>query len=133
MHFIMMDLKGKFKLSPKSNKYTLAVTGMLTNYSLCILLLTNKVGEVVHDYLVNVYYTFGGPHKSLSDNGTELKNNLFAHISFTLGMKQVFRFPYYQQVNQNIKTVHNFLKMCIWKHISSELAWDKVAHIACAA
>ena len=45
---------------------------------------------------------------------------------------QLFSSPYYPQGNGHIENVHNFLKMCIQKHVFSELAWDEVVHIACA-
>ena len=40
IHFIVMDLIGKFKPSPKGHQYALTVIDMLTNYTWCILLFT---------------------------------------------------------------------------------------------
>ena len=54
-----------------------------------------KADEVLHAYLVNVYFMFGGLCKIFSDNGTEFKNKLFVQVASTLGMKQVFSAPYY--------------------------------------
>ena len=54
-------------------------------------------------------------------------------VAFTLGMKQVFSSPYYPWCNRHIENVHNFVKTCIWRHVSSELVLDEVAHIASAA
>ena len=48
-------------------------------------------------------------------------------------MKQVFSSPYYPQGNGCIENVHKLLMICIWKHVSSELGWDEVTHIALAA
>ena len=76
---------------------------------------------------------FGGLYMILSDRGTEFKNMLFTQVAPMLGMKQVFSFPYYPQGNGHIKNVHNLLKPCIWKHVCSELVWNQVVHIACAA
>ena len=82
---------------------------MLTNYTWCIPLFTKEADKVVHAYLVNVYSKFGGQHKVSSDNGNELKNKLFAQVTFTLGMEQVFSFSYYPQCNGCIENGHNFL------------------------
>ena len=95
------------------------------NYEWCILLFTKEGDKVVHAYVFNVYSMFGGPHKILSDIGTEFKNKLFAQVAFTLGIKEVFSSPYYPQDNGCIENVYNFQKMCIWKHVPSELAWMK--------
>ena len=43
-----------------------------------------------------------------------------------LGVEQGFSLP---TILEGIGNVNNFLKMNIWKHVSSELAWDKVTHI----
>ena len=50
----------------------------------------------------------------------------------TLEMKQIFSSPYYSHDNGHIKIEHNFLKMCIQKHVSSEPAWDEVTNILCS-
>ena len=48
-------------------------------------------------------------------------------------MKHVFSSPYYPRDSGHIENACNFLKACIQKHVSTKLAWDEVAHIACAA
>ena len=77
MHF-MMDLIGKFILSPQGHQYASTVIDMLTNYTWCRLLLTKEANEVVHAYLVNMYSKLA--HKILSDNGTEFQNKLLHHF-----------------------------------------------------
>ena len=76
---------------------------------------------------------FGGWHKILSDNGIEFKSKLSKQVASILGMKQIFSSPYYPTGNRCIKNLHNFLHICIWKHVFSELAWDEVVPIVCAA
>ena len=104
---------------------------MLTNYTWCVLLYT--ADKVVHAYSVNIYSKYCGSHKILLDNRTEFRNELFMWVDSTLGMKQIFSFLYYPQGNGNLEHIHNFHKTCIWKDVSSELAWDEVTHIACTA
>ena len=60
MHFLVMDLIGKFKPSPQWDQYILIVIDMLNNYTWCITLFTKEADKVVHAYLVNEYSTFGG-------------------------------------------------------------------------
>ena len=83
MHFIVMDLMGKFKLPPHGQQYALTAGDILTNYTWCILLFTKQADEVVHAYLVNVYSKFDGLHKVLSGNGTEFKNTFFVQVAST--------------------------------------------------
>ena len=58
MHFIVMDLIGKFKPSAYGYQYALTVIDMLMNCTRYILLLTKEADKVVHAYLVKVYSKF---------------------------------------------------------------------------
>ena len=89
--------------------------------------------NVVHAYLENVYPKFCGSIKNLSHNGTALENALFAKVASMLDMKQVHSSPYNPRGDGYFENVHNFLKIGIRKHISSELAWDEVTHTECTA
>ena len=103
---------------------------MLTNYTSGILLLTKEADKVVHTYLVNVYSKLGELLKLLSDNVINLWIGFFMQVISTLGMKQVFNFPW---GNLYIENVHNVLKIHIQKHVFCNLAWDEVVNIAYAA
>ena len=106
MHFIVVDLAGKFKLSPQGYRYALTVIDRLTYYAWSIMLFTKEAYGVVHAYLV--HSKFSGSHKMLSHSGTEFKNKLFMHIVSTMEMKQVFRSPYYPQDDGCIKNVYKW-------------------------
>ena len=54
---------------------------MLTGFIFCALLKSKKAEEIVHAYLNEVYYRFGGSRKILSDNGMEFKNKMFEEVS----------------------------------------------------
>ena len=110
MHFIVMDLMGKYKVSPQAHQYGLTVTNTLTNYTWCMLLFSKVADKVMHTYFVHMYSKFGGLHKILSDSGTEFKNNLFAQVSSTMRMNQVFSSPCYSLGNGCIENIYNFLK-----------------------
>ena len=64
MQLTVMDLIDKFKLFPQGYQYTITVIDLMINYTWCIPLHATE-DEVVHTYLVNVYSTFGGSHKTL--------------------------------------------------------------------
>ena len=69
---------------------------------------------------------------SLSDSVMKSKNKLFTQISSIVGIKQIHSSPYCPQGNGHIANVQNFLKMCMHKHVSMQVAWDEVSHIAYA-
>ena len=130
MHFIAMDLKGKFKLSPQGHQYNCTVIGMLTNYTWCVLLYTKEAYKVVHAYLVNIYSKHGRFHFVRQWNWVQEK---IVHASCLHFMKQAFTSHCYLCGIWHIENVQNFLMKYIQKHIYSELAWDEVIHIACVA
>ena len=93
---------------------------MLTGY--VFLLKTKRANEVLQAYIDNVYAKFGGSLKILSDNGTELKNQLFKKVARELGVKyKVYTIPYRPSSNGHIEGFHNFLKVCISEHASTRL------------
>ena len=63
MHFVVMDLKGKFNPLPQGCQYALTIIDMLTHYTCCIPLHTKEADEAVHIYLHNVYLKFGRSQK----------------------------------------------------------------------
>ena len=70
MHLIVMDLIGKFKLSPLRHKYSLTVIDIWMKLTWCIPLFTKQADEVVHGHIVNVYSKFAGLYQILSDSNT---------------------------------------------------------------
>ena len=134
MEFISMDLIGDFTPSSKGNKYALTVICMLTGYTFCIPIPSKKASDVITAYIDNVYSKFGGSKKILSDNGTEFKNQLFEKIAKELGVEfKCYTAPYHPQSNGRIEGFHHFLKSCMTKHISTNMEWDQVVHLATAA
>ena len=104
---------------------------MLTGYVFCIPLKTKQANEVLQAYIDNVYAKFGGSLKILSDNDTEFKNQLFEKIAKELGVKhKIYTAPYRPSSNGHIEDFHNFLKACIFKHVSPKLEWTSVVPLA---
>ena len=58
---------------------------MFTNNVFCITIPDRTAYLVVDTYLKDVYCQYGKGHKILSNNGSELKNNLFDKCSIPSG------------------------------------------------
>ena len=72
--------------------------------------------------------------KILTDNGTEFKNDLFDKVAKELGViHKRYTAPYHPASNGRIEGFHNFLKMCLSKHINETPEWYQVIPLACAA
>ena len=135
MQFISMDLIGEFHPpTTKGKRYALTVIRMLTGYVFCIPLKTKTAEEVLQVYVDNVYFKFGGSMKILSDNGTEFKNKIFEQVAKELGVVyKLYIPPYHPASNGRIEGFHAFLKACISKHVTSQLEWDDLILLVCAA
>ena len=120
VEFVSMDLIGElYPPSRSGHKYALTMICMLTGYIFCIPLKTKQASEVLQAYVDNIYAKFGGSLKTLSNNGTEFKNQLFGKIAKELGVKhKIYTATYRHSSNGCIEGFHNFLKACISKHVS---------------
>ena len=135
MQFISVDLIGEFHPPTiRNNRYALTVICMLMGYVFCVPLKTKTTEEVIQTYISNIYSKFGGSMKILSDNGTEFKNKIFEQVAKELGVvHKLYTPPYHPASNGRIEGFHAFLKACIAKHIASQLEWDVLIPLACAA
>ena len=135
MQFISMDLIGEFHpLTADNNRYALTVICMLTGYVFCVPLKTKTAEEVIQAYIDNVYSKFWGSIKILSDNGTELKNEIFEEVAKELAIvHKLYIPPYHPASNGRIEGFHAFLKACIATHIAPQLEWDVLVPLVCAA
>ena len=135
MEFICMDLVGP--ISPqtsKGNRYMLTVIDMMTGYTIAVAIPDKRAETVCKAYRDNVYCTFGGSSRILTDNGTEFKCKEMRQICEELDIKQVFSPVYTPQVNGRLEGWHRFLKSCIAKHIrGAEVEWDDLIPLAVSA
>ena len=113
MHFIVMDVIGKFKLLLQGQQSALTVLDMLMNDTWFIPLCGKEGDDMVHAYMANVYFKFCQSHQILSENGVEVKNKLFKQVACNLVIKWVFSPLYYPQGNGHIENVHIFFKACV--------------------
>ena len=135
MEFICMDLVGP--ISPqtsKGNRYMLTVIDMMTGYTIAVAIPEKRAETVCKVYRDNVYCTFGGSSRILTDNGTEFKSKEMKQICQELDIKQVFSPVYTPQANGRLEGWHRFLKSCIAKHIlGAEVEWDDLIPLAVSA
>ena len=135
MEFICIDLVGP--ISPqtsKGNRYMLTVIDMMTGYTIAVAIPNKQAETVCKAYRDNVYCTFGGSSRILTDNGTEFKSKEMKQICEELDIKQVFSPVYIPQANGRLEGWHRFLKSCIAKHIrGAEVEWDDLIPLAVSA
>ena len=120
MEFMSMDLVGKFHPpSSKGNRYALTAVCMLTGFTCCIPIKNKSAEEIVTACRNHIAFSFGVCRKLLTDNGTELKNDLFVRVAKELGVeRKIYSPPCIPQSNGDIKGFHKFFKSCLAKHIS---------------
>ena len=135
MEMICMDLVGPIApVTSTGNKYILTVIDMLTGYTVAVPIPDKKSETVCSAYRDNVYCTFGGSSRLLTDNGTEFKSQEMKAICEELNIKHVFSPVYTPQANGRLERWHCFLKACIAKHIrGTDLEWDKLVPLAVSA
>ena len=126
MEIICMDLVGPIApVTSAGNKYILTVIDMLMGYMVAVPIPEKKSETVCGAYRDNVYCTFGGSSRILTDNGTEFKSQEMKAICEELNIKHVFSPVYTPQANGRLEGWHHFLKACIAKHIrGTDLEWD---------
>ena len=127
-----IDLIGEFHPpSSKGNRYALTAVCMLTGSTFCIPIKNKSAEEVVTAWRNHILFPFGVCRKLLTDNGTEFKNDLFNTVAEQLGVeRKIYTPPYRPQSNGCIEGFHNFLKVCLSKHISRNREWDDVTLLA---
>ena len=88
----------------------------------------NKNSETIcNAYRDNIYCTFGGSSRILTDNGSEFKNKEMQQVCETLGVKHIFSPVYTPESNGCLEGWHRFFKACIVKHIrAGGVEWDKL-------
>ena len=112
----------------------LTVIDMMTGYTIAVAIPDKRAETVCKAYRDNVYCTFGGSSRILTDNGTEFKSKEMRQICEELDIRQVFSPVYTPQANGRLEGWHRFLKSCIAKHIrGAEVEWDDLIPLAVSA
>ena len=112
---ITMDLVTDFTKSNKGNKHILTIIDLLMGW-LEVILIPNKSADTITKAFIRHYLPrHMCPWFILSDNGTELKNQIFDKVTKDLGIERIFSAPYHPQSNGKLETFHKFLKPTLKK------------------
>ena len=118
MEFICMELVGPIHLaSSRGNKYILMVIDMLTGFTMAVPIQNKNADTFCDAYRDQIYCTFGGSSRIITDNGSESKNKEMKQVCETLGVKHIFSLVYTPESNGHLEGWHRFFKACIAKHI----------------
>ena len=111
--------------------YCLKACCAFTDYLLCIRIPNKEAETVVQYYLKSTYSLFRGSKVLISNNGTEIKNSLFAEVCKILHMTQHFLTLYFSSSNL-VERYHSALKRCITKFCKKDASrWDEIVPYAC--
>ena len=135
MEMICMDLVGPISpVTTTGNRYILTVIDMLTGYTIAVPIPDKRSETVCGAYRDNVYCTFGGSSRILTDSRTEFKSQEMKAICEQLNIKHVFSPVYTPKANGRLEGWYRFLKACIAKHIcGTDLEWDQLVPLAVSA
>ena len=87
---IAIDTIGKLPVTITGNKYALTCIDLLTSYVIAVPMPDKTAQSMVEAYLSGMLSRTGASMVSLSDNGSELKNNQMNTILKQLGIKHIF-------------------------------------------
>ena len=87
---IAIDTIGKLPVTTTGNKYALTCIDLLTSYVIAVPMPDKTAQSMVEAYLSGMLSRTGASMVSLSDNGSELKNNQMNTILKQLGIKHIF-------------------------------------------
>ena len=135
MQLISMDLVGPIApVTSRGNHFIVTYIDMLTGFTVAVPIKDKAVNTVCDAYRAQIYCTFGGSARILTDNGTEFKNQQMDELCKQLNIKRVYSLMYTPETNGRLEAWHHFFKACVTKHIRGNAAeWDEVIPLAAAA
>ena len=118
----------------RGNKYVLTVIDMLTGLTIAVPIKNKNVETICEAYRNNVYCTFGGSCRILTDNGSEFKNQEMKQVYEKLGVKHIFSPVYTPESNGCLEGWYRFFKACIAKHIhGGGVEWGELVPLVVSA
>ena len=110
--------------STSGNKHILTIINHLTGWPVAFPIPDKSADTTT---LINQYLPVNMcPRYILSDNGTELKNNLMDQVLQQLEIDRIFSAPYHPQSNSKLEGFHKYLKPTLKKLCKKDPAnWDK--------
>ena len=114
MYHLYIDFTGPSLPSEQGDMYCLKACCAFTDYLFCIPIPNKEVETVVQYHLKGTYSLFRGSKVLISDNGTEIKNSLFAEVCKILNMTKHFLTTHLPSSNL-VERHQSALKRCITK------------------
>lgn len=119
-----MDCVGPLPKTKAGNQFLLTVMCASTRFPEAIPL-PKITAPVVSKALVKFFSMFGLPKVVQSDQGTNFKSKVFAHVLKSLGIKHMTSSPYHPESQGALERFHQTLKAMLRKHCQvSEKDWD---------
>ena len=123
---IAVDLVTECKASTSGNKHILTIINHLTGGPEAFPIPDKSANTIVSTYINKYLPVHMCPRYILSDNGTEIKNNLMDQVLKQLGIEQIFLAPYHPQSNGKLEVFHKYLKPTLKKLCEKEPSnWDQ--------
>ena len=120
-----MDCIGLLPTTSKGHRQALTFICLLISYLITVLLWTKTVDEASMLYMKEIL------PKTFCPKFTEFQNEQHMPMFDNLGIKHIYRNPYYPKGNSRIENVHNFLKHTIAKFMyNSQLEGDDLLPLA---
>ena len=112
---IAIDLVTDCETSTSGNKHILTIIDHLTGWPEAFPIPDKSADTIVSTFIKHYLPVHMCPRYSLSDNGTEFKNNLMDQVLKQLGIERIFSIPYHPQSNGKLEVFHKYLKPTLKK------------------
>ena len=132
--YCSMDLITMPPTSIRGYKYIICIICMHTRYAIAMPL-KNQLTQTVIDVLEEqVFLKFGLPKAILSDNGSNLHNDMYVAIVSHFKIQPKYIMPYRSNANGTVERFNQSLKSLLWFFCEhSPTKWDSFVKYACAA
>ena len=112
--------------STSGNKHILTIIDHLTGWPETFLIPDKSVDTIVSTFINHYLPVHMCPRYILSDNGTEVQNQLMDQVLHQLGIDHIFSAPHHPQSNGKLEVFHTYLKPTLKKLCEKDPAnWDK--------
>ena len=123
---ITIDLITDLNVSTSGNHHILTIIDHLTGWLDAFQIPDKKANTIVHVFINNYLPVHMCPMYILSDNGTELKNQLMYDILQHLGIDDILSAPYHPQSNGKLDVFPKYLKLTLKKLYENDPDnWDQ--------
>ena len=112
---IAIDLVSDRSVSASGYQYILTLIDHLLGWPEVFAIPHKKADTIVHIFINNYLPIHMYPHFTLSDTGTEFKNQLMDNVLQQLSIDHIFSASYHPQSNGKLDVFHKYLKPTLKK------------------